>query len=69
MRRWTRSVVRKKITVHTTTATFEGILKEEHRDGLVLINTILIREEGGPLEMSGDTFIPREAVTVIQAIG
>ncbi len=68
MRRWTQSVVRRKITVHTDAATFEGILKEEHRDGVVLVNTILVREEGGPLEMAGDTFIPRECITVIQVL-
>ncbi len=68
MKRWTGGVVRRKITVHTHAATFEGILLEEHRDGLVLVNAILIREEGGPLEMAGQTFIPREQVTVIQVL-
>jgi len=69
-KRWLRDRIKRTVSVHTEEHTFEGVLWEECPDGLVLNGASLVRSvaDGGPLAMTGETWIPREKITCVQVL-
>lgn len=66
-RRWIRSKTHSRLLVHTTADdSFEGVLLFEAKDGLVLVGATMHGER--PTELSGEVFIPRDVVRMIQLL-
>lgn len=62
---WLERQVHRKILVHTIRdKSFEGILREECRDGVLLWNATLHAKP--PIPLSGDTFVPRQEIAFVQ---
>jgi hypothetical protein len=69
VRRWIKSKTSVRLLVHTAAGdSIEGILAIEARDGLVLVDAALRTPEGRVLELAGETFVPRDAVRLVQTL-
>lgn len=65
--RWLKKVVRTRIIVHTAfDQTYEGLLAQECRDGIVLKTAELIENGGKKTPLPGEAWIPRESIVLIQ---
>lgn len=64
---WLRHQTYRRVLVSTTDdQTFDGLLAVEARDGLVLRSASLIVDGRAPIAISGEAFIPRERVLLVQ---
>mgnify|MGYP000492361562 CR=1 FL=1 len=63
---WLDRVTAERIIVHTSDGvTYDGLLRETTVDGLLLAGAKLI-EQSGPTPLSGETFVPRSRVAMVQ---
>lgn len=67
MQRWLRHQTHREVLVTTTEdQTFEGVLAEDARDGVILRCAKLHRPGDEAIPLGGEVFIPRDRVSVIQ---
>lgn len=66
---WLRFRVRRRILVTLTDgAAVEGLLRTVARDGIVLTAARLHGDDNVSITLSGDTFLPRARITLIQVL-
>jgi hypothetical protein len=66
-RRWAPRLEKRKVIVHTTDGSIDGVLMVSARDGLVMQSaTYLDDGTGENPKLAGELFVPREKVSFIQ---
>jgi len=66
---WLRFRVRRRVLVTLTDgAAVEGILRTVARDGLVLVAARVYGDESAGVTLSGDTFVPRSRIGLVQIL-
>lgn len=63
-RRWAPKLEKRKVIVHTTDGSIDGVLMVTARDGLVLSAATYLDDERP--QLAGEMFIPRAQVAFIQ---
>lgn len=66
---WLERATRRRLRVHTVKGeTFEGTLTLNAADGLLLWSAQLLPDQGKPVDLHGEVFVPREQVLFVQTV-